>query len=69
MRGYAHKFGEDEDCWGIAWLLQDFDWEICPTPEDRPTLGSEILRDHGYPDDYFRGVLTMVSIPPSAVSL
>ena len=29
MRGYAHKY---EERWGIAGLLHDFDWEICPTP-------------------------------------
>lgn len=58
MRGYARKFGEDEDRWGIAGLLHDFDWEICPAPEDHPTYGSEILREHGYPEDIIRAVLT-----------
>ncbi len=51
MRGYAHRYGEDEDCWGIAGLLHDFDWEICPTPEDHPTFGSKILQQQGYPED------------------
>ena len=50
--------GEDQDYWGIAGLLHDFDWEICPTPEDHPTFGSEILREHGYPEDIIRAVLT-----------
>ena len=58
MRGYARKFGEDEDRWAIAGLLHDFDWEICPTPEDHPNYGAQILRDHGYPDDIIRAVLT-----------
>ncbi len=58
MRGYARKFDEDENRWGVAGLLHDFDWEICPTPEDHPIYGSEILREHGYPEDIIRAVLT-----------
>ena len=58
MRGYARKFGEDGDRWGIAGLLHDFDWEICPTPEDHPSFGAQILRDHGYPEEMVRAVLT-----------
>ena len=58
MRGYARKYGGDEERWAIAGLLHDFDWEICPTPEDHPIYGSEILREHGYPEDIIRAVLT-----------
>ena len=58
MRGYARKYGEDEERWAIAGLLHDFDWEICPTPQDHPIYGSEILREHGYPEDIIRAVLT-----------
>jgi len=58
MRGYARKHGEDEDRWGIAGLLHDFDWEICPTPESHPSFGAGILRQHGYPEDIIRAVLT-----------
>ena len=58
MRGYARKFGEDEERWGIAGLLHDFDWEICPTPEDHPNFGAQILRNHGYPEEMVRAVLT-----------
>ena len=58
MQGYARKAGEDEERWGIAGLLHDFDWEICPAPEDHPNFGAQILRDHGYPEDMVRAVLT-----------
>ena len=58
MRGYARKFREDEDRWAIAGLLHDFDWEICPTLEDHPAFGAEILREHGYPEDIIRAVMT-----------
>ena len=58
MRGYAAKFSEDRDRWGIAGLLHDFDWEICPTPEDHPNYGAGLLREHGYPEDIVRAVLT-----------
>ncbi len=47
MRSYARKFGGDEERWAIAGLLHDFDWEICPTPQDHPTYGAQILREHG----------------------
>jgi putative nucleotidyltransferase with HDIG domain len=58
MRGYARKFGEHPDRWGIAGLLHDFDWEICPTPQDHPNFGAQILREHGYPEEIVRAVLT-----------
>ena len=58
MRGYAAKFAEDLDRWGIAGLLHDFDWEICPAPEDHPNFGAGLMREHGYPEDIVRAVLT-----------
>ncbi len=58
MRAYARKKGEDEETWGIAGLLHDFDWESCPTPESHPTFGAEILRARGFPEEIVRAVLS-----------
>ena len=58
MRGYARKYGESEDEWGIVGLLHDYDWEIVPTPEEHPAYGANILRERGYPDHVVRAVLT-----------
>jgi putative nucleotidyltransferase with HDIG domain len=51
MRAYARKLGQDEEKWGIVGLLHDFDYERWPDPPNHPLMGSEILRERGYPDD------------------
>ena len=58
MRGYALKFGEDEESWGIAGLVHDFDWEITPSPEEHPMYGANLLREAGFPEYIVRAVLT-----------
>ena len=58
VRGYARKFGESEEEWGIVALLHDFDYERWPTPEDHPFRGSEILRERGYPEWVIRAILS-----------
>jgi putative nucleotidyltransferase with HDIG domain len=58
VRGYARKFGEDEEAWGIAALLHDFDYERWPTLGDHPVKGSEILREKGYPEWMIRAILS-----------
>ena len=58
VRGYARKFGENEDDWGITALLHDFDYERWPTLGDHPNKGAEILRDQGYPDWMIRAILS-----------
>ena len=49
VRGYARKFGEDEEAGASSALLHDFDYERWPTLGDHPFKGSEILREKGYP--------------------
>ena len=51
MRGYARKFGADEEKWGIVGLLHDFDYERWPDPPNHPLKGAAILAEHGYPED------------------
>jgi putative nucleotidyltransferase with HDIG domain len=56
VRGYARKFGEDEEAWGVTALLHDFDYERWPTLGDHPNKGSEILREKGYPEWMIRAI-------------
>jgi putative nucleotidyltransferase with HDIG domain len=58
VRGYARRFGEDEQTWGVVALLHDFDYERWPGPEDHPFRGTEILRSLGYPDWVTRAILS-----------
>lgn len=58
MRHYAREMGEDEDTWGLAGLLHDFDWEIHPSLEQHPQEGAPILRARGVPEEIVRAVLS-----------
>jgi putative nucleotidyltransferase with HDIG domain len=57
-RSYARQFGEDEELWGVAALLHDFDYEMHPTLEKHPQDGAPILRDEGYPEEIVETVLS-----------
>jgi predicted hydrolase (HD superfamily) len=58
VRGYARRFGEDPDAWGIVALLHDFDYERFPTPADHPFRGCEELKRRGYPEWVTRAILS-----------
>ena len=58
VRGYARKFGEDEEVWGVVALLHDFDYEKYPDLADHPFRGAEILRQRGCPDFIVRAILS-----------
>jgi predicted hydrolase (HD superfamily) len=58
VRGYARKWGEDEDDWGAVALLHDFDYERWPDAENHPFRGVEILKAKGYPEWFTRAILS-----------
>jgi putative nucleotidyltransferase with HDIG domain len=58
VRGYARRYGEDEEFWGITALLHDFDYERWPDLTQHPFRGAEILRAQGYPEELVRAILS-----------
>jgi len=56
MRGYARKFGEDEEKWGLLGLIHDFDYERFPTVPQHATEGPRILRERGWPEEIAHAV-------------
>ena len=58
MRGYAKKFGEDEDWWGILGLVHDFDYEKHQGENGHPFVGVQILDKKGYPREFRRAILS-----------
>ncbi len=61
VRGYARRFGEDEEAWGVVALLHDFDYERYPTLGEHPVKGCEELRRRGYPEWVTRAILSHAS--------
>ena len=63
VRAYARKSGADEELWGIAALLHDFDYERWPNNEhapdrEHPAEGARILREKGYGEEIIRAILS-----------
>jgi predicted hydrolase (HD superfamily) len=58
VRGYARRFGANEDEWGVVGLLHDFDYERWPSLDDHPFRGCEILKEKGYPEWVTRAILS-----------
>lgn len=60
---YARKHGADEETWGLAALLHDFDYERWPNADhapdcEHPTEGAKILRERGYSEEIIRAILS-----------
>jgi predicted hydrolase (HD superfamily) len=58
VRGYARRFGEDENDWGVLALLHDFDYERWPDQANHPFRGVDILKEKGYPEWVTRAILS-----------
>jgi predicted hydrolase (HD superfamily) len=58
MRHYAGMLQGNEDQWGLAGLLHDFDWEIHPNITDHPAKGAPILRERGLDEELITCILS-----------
>ncbi|MBN1508056.1 MAG: HDIG domain-containing protein [Sedimentisphaerales bacterium] len=56
MRYCARKRGQDEQMWGVIGLVHDLDYERFP--EQHCHKSAEILREHQWPEEYIRAVLS-----------
>jgi predicted hydrolase (HD superfamily) len=57
MRAYARRHAADEERWGIAGMLHDFDYEMHPRAPQHPLKGAEILAARGLPADVVHAIL------------
>ncbi len=54
MRAYARSYGEDEEMWATIGLIHDFDYQQNPTEETHLHVGTGILRERGWPEEWVR---------------
>lgn len=56
MRYIARKLGQDEEKWGVIGLVHDLDYEKFPSQHCTKTR--EILKEHNWPEEYIRAVVS-----------
>jgi putative nucleotidyltransferase with HDIG domain len=62
MRAYARQSSADEETWGLAGLLHDFDYERYPNnahsaTDEHPSWGVRLLRERGLADPVCQAIL------------
>lgn len=56
MRFMARDYNQDEETWGLVGLIHDLDYEQFPEQHCHKT--AEILREHHWPEDLVRAVMS-----------
>jgi len=56
MRYIAKKNGENEEKWGVIGLIHDLDYEMYP--EQHCKMTPAIMREHAWPEEYIRAVVS-----------
>ena len=64
MRYYARLQGGDEEQWGMAGLLHDFDYERFPEPPAHTREGARILRDAGFDEEIIGAMALARAVEP-----
>lgn len=63
MRHLAKKYDQDQEDWGLAGLLHDFDYEKFETIPDHPVKGSKILEELGVSQEIRQAILGHANLP------
>jgi len=58
VNAYAKKYNEDVEYWSNVALLHDFDYEKYPTAEEHPFVGSKILEEKGFDEEFRKAILS-----------
>jgi putative nucleotidyltransferase with HDIG domain len=56
MAHFAKRFNEDEEKWRVIGLVHDLDYELFPDQHCKKCV--ELFREHGWPEDYIRAVIS-----------
>src|SRR5947208_13936037 len=59
MKACARKYATEDDAarWGMAGLLHDFDYEQFPNADQHPYVGSRILEEAGFDEEFRRAIM------------